>query len=251
MLLGVLSAGLTPILWKRSPWVAYLGSGLLGLGTGFVFTLAILLLLGPAFDAWSIPVLQCWLAGGVAGGIVAAVSLERHQGRRVLMAIGSLLVSLVMLWLGYSPLLAAMRRDQHLTVTFARFIPTSSAMVVEDPRGLASNDEKNLLRQADLSGSVRIEGAHASNTAQSPLARVLVVASNPILSRVRLRQPDGTTVVYIQTTEGFRMFPSDARTLDRSIELWPSDGDPKTTMYSVEMAGGGGRSSGGTAFVWD
>jgi hypothetical protein len=123
------------------------------------------------------------------------------------MALGSLLVFLVVLWLGYSPLVAAMRRDQHLTVTFARFTPTSSGMVVEDPRGLASKDEKNLLRQTDLSGRVRIEGAHAANTVQSPLARVLVVASGPIRSRVRLHQPDRTAVVYIQTPEGFRMFP--------------------------------------------
>jgi len=251
LLLGVLSAGLTPVLWKRSLGVAYVGSGLLGIGAGFGFTVGILLLFGQAFGAWSIPVLQCWLAGGVAGGIVAALSSERHQGQRALMGIGSLLVALALLWLGYSPLLSAVRHDQHLTVTFGRLVSTSSTMVVEDPRGLTSNDEKELLRQADFSGKVVIEGASASNTTQSPLARVLVVADGPIQSRVRLRQPDGTTVAYIQTAEGFRMIPANARTLDRGIELWPSEGNPKITMFSVEMAGGGGRSSGGTAFVWD
>lgn len=250
VVVGVVCALTVPVLGSRSPWIRHVASALLGLGTGFVFTSATLLMMGPVFDAWSVPVLQCWLAGGVAGAMVSTAGLERSRRKRF-GALGVMLALLVSLWLGYAPLILAMRRDQHLTLTFARLIPSAVPGVIDDPRDLATVEEERLFQKAHVLGGIRVERGFSANTVDAPIARVLVVAKEPIRDRVRLAQPDGTTIIYVQTNDGFRMYPPNAPTLQRGIELRPSDGNPNTTLLRAEMAGGFGRSSGGIAFVWE
>jgi hypothetical protein len=249
LLLGVVAAGVTPMFWKWSPWSGYVGGALLGLGAGYVFALGNLLLLGPWFGAWSFPVLECWLAGGLAGGVAAALSLERTRPGRALAAGASLLALLVTIWLGYSPLMLALSGDQRLTVVLVKWIPSDQPLTIKEQRGLDTDsivslgeDALSLIRSAGVRGHIEVWGR--SIHGRGPNATAVVLLQSPIPDHRTVRQPDRTTALYVQGPGGFQMFPASAKTLDREIALF---GGPRL-WYSVRLANDGVQS--GSAFEW-
>ena len=247
VLLGALFVVVTPALWRRSALIGHVGSALVGLAAGYIFTLANALLLGPVFGAWSIPVLQCWLAGGLAGGVSAALSLERGRPVRAL-SIGLATAALLSgLWMGYFPAVISLSNDQELTVVFLKWTPSEEPLTIEDQRVFdrtpLGSEVISLLSLAGTSGHVAILGR--SIHGQGPPATALVLLHQPILEPTSVRQPERASVLYVQGPDGLRLFPSDAKTIDREIEL---AGGPSRVWYSVRLANGGLQS--GSAFNW-
>jgi hypothetical protein len=66
----------------------------------------------------------------------------------------------------------------------------------------------------------------------------------PVTDVVELKEPDATSVVYVQGDHGWRMFPADAPTLKRTIRLEPVPYDPNwpgaypQTSVMVELSTG-------------
>lgn len=83
LVLVVIGIALAPRLVQRPMWVGLVVGGTVGIGIGFLWTLANALLLGPLFGAWSFPVLLCWTTGGGLGLAAAATSGSARSWRRV------------------------------------------------------------------------------------------------------------------------------------------------------------------------
>jgi TonB family protein len=128
--------------------------------------------------------------------------------------------------------------DQHVTVVFGVLTPDATPLRVEDfePQGVLTAEDRQLLAQSLSSGKVSVRGSEASNKAGlvTPRARIIVLFTGPLSGTVRLAQPDGSHVLYVQEQESFRPYPSDIRILNRFVELTPFSQD--RIAYSVEHA---------------
>jgi hypothetical protein len=247
LVLVVSGIGLARKLAQRPTWIGLAIGSAVGIGIGFLWTLANALLLGPWFGAWSFPVLLCWTTGGALSQAAAATARPGSDWRRLVLETGSYLAVATAALFVYQPAVVHLRHDQHLTLVYGRIQPTTAGHPVDDPRELLISGEKELLDRATIDGSVEIVGAHAANTTQQPRARMLVLLRRPIHRVYRLLQPDATTVLYIQEENEFRRFPADAKVLsDRAVEFYPAGADE--TRYWVEHAGGA--RSGGSGLRW-
>src|SRR5260370_725945 len=69
----------------------------------------------------------------------------------------------------------------------------------------------------------------------------IVFISEPVASVVKLPEPSGTDVIYVQGPDRWRTVPSQVRTLDRYIEIRPPDaGDKSLAGLMIHDAGGWG-----------
>lgn len=107
--------------------------------------------------------------------------------------------------------------------------------------------EMDLLRAAGLRGVITPDGG-GLRLRRGPMARVLIVASAPIPSEVRLKQPRHTTAAWIQIGSEWRVYPPDAPLLDREIIIAPREDGPEYAICSVRDVDGS--LSGGACFTW-
>ena len=68
----------------------------------------------------------------------------------------------------------------------------------------------------------------------------IVVISEPVASAVKLPEPSGADVIYVQAPDRWRTVPSQVRTLDRYIEIRPDAGDKSLAGLMIRDAGGWG-----------
>jgi len=208
LVLVVSGIALARKLAQRPRWAGLVIGGTVGIGIGFLWTLANALLLGPWFGAWSFPVLLCWTTGGALSLAAAATSRPGTGWRRVAVeSVPYLFVAMVALYI-YRPAVVHLRHDQHLTLVYGRIGPSGAGPAVDDSRELLIPGEKELLARAAIGGSVEVVGGHAANTTQQPRARILVLLRRPVDRVYRLLQPDATTVLYVQEDTGFRRYPT-------------------------------------------
>ena len=74
VVLSILSLVVLPFL-SRLPLGARIAIGLgVGIFSSFLWTVLNRWMLGPWFDAWSFPVLYCWVIGGVVGLVGAIIA---------------------------------------------------------------------------------------------------------------------------------------------------------------------------------
>ena len=83
-LLFLLAFALTPTLGRRTAEWGSVLVVVVGVSSGFLFTVGNAIFLGPWFRAWSFPVLLCWAVGGTVGlgTTVLAQSLVTGRGGR-------------------------------------------------------------------------------------------------------------------------------------------------------------------------
>jgi hypothetical protein len=115
-----------------------------------------------------------------------------------------------------------------------------------------SNEDVVNLKSLGLTGQVSYAGSSGvvglgKQTSESK--RILIVMQSQLKEPVELKQPNGGNVIYIQNDDGWKMYPSDTPTLERTIRLWADEKDPAwATLYSIELANG--TRQGGTLFTW-
>jgi hypothetical protein len=77
----------------------------------------------------------------------------------------------------------------------------------------------------------------SSSTGNSDInARMLIVVTGPLAAEVRLRQPKGVSVVYIQRGARWDMIPADATTLSQVITLGPGS-KPNEMIWTFPTSG--------------
>ena len=144
---------------------------------------------------------------------------------------------------------AILKDYQQLHVKSAEWQPGSGDLKSIELLGHSLSDlDVEKLRELGLKGSVTPAGSGTYGSGARD-ASVLIVMQRAIKEPTKLAQPDGTDIIYVQTDEGWRMYPAKAKTLQREIRLMPDPKQPNfATLYMVEHMDGS--SQGGTLMTW-
>lgn len=101
-----------------------------------------------------------------------------------------------------------------------------------DTRGLTAT-EVGILRSLGLRGELHT-GAQSYSGDGSKQARALIIVRGQLSSEVKLREPDGTNVVFVQEGERWNMYPPDAPTLRKTITLTNAAGELEGLSVATE-----------------
>jgi len=151
----------------------------------------------------------------------------------------------VAIWSFYLPavlaVVGAWLGDQELTLTVLLWAPSGSPLVIVQPSPQMRLSAEAVQRIKDTgitgTGSVYVaNGRYGSGRKSS----VILIMQGPVRQPIRLRQPDATGIIYLQEREHWSMFPSNARTLKRTIDISPPlvDHNPNSVMVMVELSTG-------------
>ena len=126
--------------------------------------------------------------------------------------------------------------DQHLMVVYGTWEPGSTGLEVQDFRNvnILVESDRDLLKKSLNNGQVQIWGAHASNTATAPRARMIILFTERLAQMAVLPQPDASDVLYVQEGSTFRRYPTDSPVLSRVVEIMPYGNRPGLLHLSVE-----------------
>ena len=216
--------------WLRAPrWLLSLSAGILcGLlslvvtaGVGWYISIA-------AFPVY---------AAGVLGLLFGCLILPRFApqgGTKWPVWVRTIGATAAILGLGFSiiyPILPE-RDSQELEVVFVRLVPEAEQIATDT--GKLSADEIKLLRSLGLKGSLRVGMQASKATGNSTRhARAIIVLRERLETRVDLREPKATNVVYVQDGKNWNMYPPGARTIGKKISFWPDELNP--TDLEVEL----------------
>jgi hypothetical protein len=231
-----------PILLRYAVAVA------IGIATGVLWTYIVAFFLGAWFGAFSFPVLSCWIAGGVCGMIVGGSNYKNGKQSVTLEWVITAVLCLGAITIPRY-LVDFLSKNQKLEVVAVKLKSGSESLAVREVFDPAlSNEDVARLKSLGLSGQVAFAGGSGFVGRGKP-ARTLIIMQRQLKGTVELPQPDGVEVIYIQGEDGWKMYPSDAPTLPRTIRLWADERDPaRATLYSIERADGSRQN--GTLFTW-
>ena len=105
--------------------------------------------------------------------------------------------------------------------------PTASPLVIQQP-AQSPNTPSTRLSARDVK-QIEAAGLRAScrftlrTTAMGAAGKshVTIVMQRPVTDAIELKEPDATSIVYVQGDHGWKIFPADAPTLKRTIRLEP------------------------------
>lgn len=216
-------------------WFALPLAFFVGLLYGYFGTYAVALFLGPWFGAMSVPMLRVWCSAGAL--TFAAVVLIRRRGFDTGSVVGVVLsiAAAIILFVGLRPALAIASDDQHLTVVLLRYHAGSAPLTISDSFSSLDSADIDLLTRTELRGTLEARGTHASNSADWPRAKALVLFTDALHHDVSIPQPKHCTIAYVQTGDTFRQVPPDAPTFARTIQFHR---DADGWNMSVEHASG-------------
>jgi hypothetical protein len=157
--------------------------------------------------------------------LVAAGSSRRRFAARLA------LVGTVAVWSFYLPGVLGLVRtrltDQELRLTVLFWTPKASPLVIVQQKQVPGAPDMTLstgdiqrIKDTGITGTASVfsaNGLYGSGKKSS----VILIIQGPIRGPVELREPDATSIVYLQEREHWRMFPSNARTLERKIRISP------------------------------
>lgn len=216
-------------------WIAATSAFVLGLLLGFLGTLAVALLLGPWVGAMSVPISQSWCIAA-AFTLSAAVLFRRLPfSNPLLVGIAGIAFACVVATLSFRPAVSLITGNQHLTVHFYRLIPGDTDLDLSEAIRELETADVEILRQAGLKGKLESRGYRASSSTEWPRAKAIIVFSTPIIKDTTIAQPKGSTIAYVQDSDGFRRVPNDSAVLDRSMRIEPL---PSGYNFIVEHASG-------------
>jgi|SRR5215213_7209008 len=143
----------------------------------------------------------------------------------------------------------ALQEGQQLKVTCAKWQPSPGDLKSIDVLGHSLSDvDVQKLQAIGLKGQVLLASSGMFGTGPRN-ASVLIVMQRPLQQPITLAQPDGTDVIYLQTNDGWKVYPSDAKMLNRKIRLTTDPRQPNlATLFMVEHIDGSNQ--GGTLITW-
>jgi hypothetical protein len=245
---------LTNSVRRLSILVRYAVAVAAGIAAGLLWTYIVAFFGGAWFGAFSFPILSCWVVGG-ASALILGTAGYKSRKRSVLVE----LTIIAALTLGSMTvpkyLFDFLTENQRLEVVSISWQPDPAPLNVREgsERGLPNNfkladADLSKLKSLGLTGQVAFDGS-SGFIGRGKHARTLIVMQRQLEETVELPQPDGVEVIYIQGKDGWKMYPSDAPTLQRTIRLWADKRNPNwATRYSVERVDGSRQ--GGTLLTW-
>jgi hypothetical protein len=249
---GIASMNFTKLFCRPHPLLRYFVPVFVGITAGILWTVIVRVFLGPWFGAFSFPVLFCWIAGGASGMIASCEASRRRLKVADLILVGSICFLAIV---GMDPIFVWLSNDQQLEVTFIKWTPkpeTLSMQDIDDPPDYYGSVSKEFdqLKEVGLTGKLAVfsGGRYGAGNKHS---RVIIVMQRQLEKRSKdLPQPDGVNVIYIQDeNNNWRIYPSGAPTLQRTIRLEIPENKENITDYWVELASGARQ--GGQAFFWE
>lgn len=207
---------------------------------GFLFTLAVSLVLGDWFRAYSFPVLACWVAGASAG-LVSGLTTWPKRGKVLELVI--LLGFAVAVVTVYDPIRTRLLHDEQLTVVFVKWKPGETAGTADEQITPAVREA---LRSAGLEG--RFDFTSSMTVGKGRRALAVIVMREPLRTKVTTYVPDADTIVYVQRPGTFELIPGTSATLERPIDIYPERNARRRIEYLVTLADGA--RAGGEAMVW-
>jgi len=100
-----------------------------------------------------------------------------------------------------------------------------------------SPEEVQRIKDTGITGAISTYAAN-SRFGNGKKSDVTLIMQMPVMEPVELKEPDATSVVYIQYGRDWKRFPPDARTLERTIRIEPMAFAPNQTSVMVELANG-------------
>jgi hypothetical protein len=204
-------------------------------------------LLGLAAAGWYIAIAGVAVYGGAAiGSLFGVWILPRFTGmtgpirKPSVRWAGAAVMVLASFGLVIYPVLPD-RNAQSLEVVIERLVPGPDEIGPDS--GLTKN-ELAVLNSLALKGKLH-SGIQSYSGSGEKSAHALIVIRGPLTSKITLRQPKATNVLYVQDGSTFRMYPSDAPTLRQRITL--AEGTNEFEGLTVEIDPVIGKAS---TFTW-
>jgi hypothetical protein len=187
------------------------------------------------------------------GSLILVASATVSSSKRIFAA-RLALIGAVAVWSFYMPAIVGLAStrlsDQELGLAALLWTPSTSALVIQQPAEIHNIPSTSLsardvqqIEAAGLTGKLSVYTAN-DRYGSGKKSHVTIVMQRPVTDVVELKEPDGTSVVYIQGDHDWRMFPADAPTLKRTIRLEPVPYDPNwpgaypQTSVMVELSTG-------------
>ena len=172
----------------------------------------------------------------------AAIGIRRRRVAARLALVGAFAI-----WSFYLPAIVSTVQvrlsDQELSLLVMRWTPSSSALVIKEleetpgfPDTKLSPSETEKIKAMGLTG--RLETTGGGLYGRGSRSRVILILQKQVVEAVELKQPNASSIVYLQDGEKWRAFPPDAPTLNRTIRIEPWADDPTQTSVGVELASG-------------
>lgn len=238
---------LVSLVRRSSTRLKYFVMGIIGVSAGALWTYVVAFFLGPGFGAFSFQVMTCWIVGAASGLIVG---LEYYDGtnRSTLIDLAIVLVLCFAALVVDRPLLRFFSDSQNLEVIAVKWTPGSETLTNRPVLG-RSLPEQDLERLKAIGLTGWLEYASSGFFGKGQRGRAIIVISRQLKEPVALPQPDGGLLIYVQTENGWKMYPPNSPTLKRSIQLGIDQRDPaRVTVFYVENADG--TRQGGTLVTW-
>ena len=112
-----------------------------------------------------------------------------------------------------------------------------------DPRYEVVCGDIQQIKAAGVTGELSVYAANG-HYGSGKKSHAIIIMQRPVAGAIELKEPDATSVVYIQGDHDWRIFPPDAHTLKRTIPLEPVAYDPNwpgaypQTSVTVELSTG-------------
>jgi hypothetical protein len=183
------------------------------------------------------------LFGSLILVVSAFVNLSNRRGAARLALVG---VSAI--WSFYLPGIVGIVRirltDQELGLSVLLWEPAVAPLVIHEPEQVPnfpnmrlSADEVRQIKRTGITGAVLTHSAN-NRYGSGKKSHVILIMQRPVEKTVELQEPDSCSVVYVQDAGGWRMFPPNARTLERKIRIQPDTQNPEQSLLEVELATG-------------
>ena len=260
VLIGMLTSNTRVFMERRPLIVRLLLSGCAGVLCGFGWVLAVPIVLGPWFAAFSFPVLVCWILGAVWGILSGTVLSEPRKLQRTLAGTAAAIAASVFLALGFSVYGDYVRWTKGYELVTFKWQPGPQGLDIQNtsdfprppgwkedtrgkgvlrflelrqsmgrnldfqasaPRPVLTSEEIALIREAGISGSVRFYSGRSLDERCYPNTIVLILQS-PLDKETPLPVPKRKTAIFFQAGDAINVYPPGVPILkNRIVRIGP------------------------------
>jgi hypothetical protein len=185
-------------------------------------------------------------------------ALEVTKEQKIMLRFISTTILLLLFLVGHSILAGNLTASpQNIEVIFYKLEIDSEPFRVEASSRFdqceickLTDEETQYLKNKGLTGKLEFRSSGRMGNELGKRSRVLIIMYRQPSSVeiIKLPQPDGCSLIYLQTENGWDKFPKDAPTSKLVITLSTRPENPSQTIYYADLATGG--RSGGGAISW-
>jgi hypothetical protein len=176
------------------------------------------------------------------GSLLLVISALISLANRVLAA-RLALVGVIAIWTFYLPGLVGVVKmrlsDQELGLSVLLWTPSASPLTIPEypPNMRLSSVEIQQIKDAGITGKLSTYMANG-RYGSGKKSHVTLIMQRPVNETIELKEPDATSVVYVQYGKSWKIFPPNAPTLERTIRIEPEFGEPSQSSVMVGLASG-------------